>query len=182
MSKEAISKTDYKNFNISVYYDNRDANNPVVNKLNKGIVGYLPYFENLLKINVLGNLALNEETISLIESDKNYISLPVCLVDTENGYGLSICRTDCQKYGIIYNSKENLNIFHKTEDDDYLWAEGVFEKEIKLFSDYIEGRVYGYEITNDKTVVVDSCWGYIGANEKEVLEEAKKLIDNIYSV
>lgn len=181
MSKNPISKTNHKNFTVNIYYDNRDANNPVVNKLNKGIVGYLPYVENFLKINVLGNLALNEDAIKLIEESKDYVSLPVCLVETESGYGLSICRTDCQRYGIIYNLKENLNIFQNTEDDNYLWAEEVFTKEIKLFSDYVEGRVYGYEIINNKEVVIDSCWGYIGTNEKEVLEEAVKLIDNVYT-
>jgi hypothetical protein len=182
MSKKAISKTAHKNFNVNIYYDERNTNNPVFNKLNKGIVAYLPHVENLLKINVLGNLALNEDSISLIEASNDYVSLPICLVDTENGYGLSICRTDCPRYGLIYNWKENLKVFQNTEDDNYAWAEEFFEKEIKLFSNYIEGRVYGYEIINDKDVVVDSCWGYIGTNEKEVLEEAKKLIDNIYSV
>lgn len=181
MSKKPISRTEYKNYNISVYYDDRDTNNPVLSRLNRGVIGYLPYVENLLKIKIFGNLVIGENTIETIEQDNDYVSLPICLVETEYGYGLSVCRIDCQRYGIIYNSKENLDIFQKTEENDYSWAKNVFEKEVRLFSDYIEGRVYGYEITNEKDIVVDSCWGYIGVNDKELIEEAIKIIDKVYS-
>jgi hypothetical protein len=172
----------YKDYVINLYYDGRSCNNPIFSKSNSGIVGYLPYCENLINI-VPGNIALNSETIEKLESDENYVCLTVYLTQLDYGYGLSLNRTDSKKFGIIYNSKDVLNIINnkKDKDTEYNWAKNIFEKEIHLLSDFVEGRVYGYEIKNKDNITIDSCWGYIGVNKKEVVEEAESLIDRVYS-
>lgn len=64
-----------------------------------------------------------------------------------------------------------------TEDNSKL----AFEKEISLLSDFIEGRVYGYEIYDNKNTLIESCWGYIGTEENEIIKEAEEVIDKVYS-
>lgn len=169
MSKE-IEKTFYKNHNIKIYYDERDCNNPVLSDLNKGVVAHLPEFKNLFDFNI-GKLLTQEEMFA-IENSNDYTFLPIYILELENRYVLSTERTDGKRFGLIYNNKEN--IFCENPELD-------FKKEVKLFSDFIEGKVYGYEIYNSKDSLIDSCWGYIGVNKEEVLEEAQNLIDNIYS-
>lgn len=169
MSKE-IEKVLYKDHNIKIYYDERDCNNPVLSNLNKGIIAYLPEVKNLFNFNI--GIPLTEEEVNNIENSDEYIYLPIYILELEDRYVLSTKRTDGKKFGLIYNNKEN--IFCENPELD-------FEKEVKLFSNFIEGKVYGYEIYNSKDSLIDSCWGYIGANKEEVLEEAQNLIDNIYS-
>lgn len=174
-----INNIEYKNHYIKIYYDDKQSNNPVLSKLNKGIVGYLPYIENILKI-TLGNVILSEESIDLIQNGEDFISLPICLVELDDRYALTTNKINCSNlYGIIYNTKESLSCFYpeNTEDNSKL----SFEKEISLLSDFIEGRVYGYEIYDNKNTLIESCWGYIGTEENEIIKEAEEIIDKVYS-
>jgi len=34
--------------------------------------------------------------------------------------------------------------------------------EVDVFSDYVDGNVYGYEVTDPAGALLDSCWGYYG--------------------
>jgi hypothetical protein len=169
MSKE-IDKMVYKDHNIKIYYDERECNNPVLSNLNKGIIAYLPNIKKLFDFNI--GIPLTEDEMTAIENSDEYVSIPIYIIELENRYVLTTKRTDTKRFGLIYNDKEN--IFSKNPEVD-------FEKEVKLFSDFIEGKVYGYEIYNSKDSLIDSCWGYIGVSKEDVLEEAQKLINNIYS-
>lgn len=184
MSKEIktplqINSVEYKNHNIKIYYDDKSSNNPALSKLNKGIIVYLPYIENILKITP-GNMVLTEESIEKIQNNQEYISLPICLVEIDNRFALTTNKINCSSpYGIIYNTKENLLCYYPNDTENN--AKKVFEKEVNLLSDFIEGKVYGYEIYNDKNSLVESCWGYIGVEESEIIEEAEEIIDKVYS-
>ena len=57
--------------------------------------------------------------------------------------------------------------------------ERVFEQvegEIKVYNQYLDGDVYGYNIIDKEDKDVDSCWGYYG--QEECVNGAKLIIDN----
>lgn len=46
------------------------------------------------------------------------------------------------------------------------------EEEVKEYSSFIEGQVYGYEVLDENDETLDSCWGFVG-DIKYVKEEAE---------
>jgi hypothetical protein len=180
----------YKNHTIDIYYDSRPENNP---RKYQGNLGTIFYNSNKYE---LGDVkVLDWSVIEEFEKSESCVYLPVYAAVTIDGFVLStnpiggFC--EAGKCGIIYNTKQNLDIlknsFHKEKDDllgsfsDYDWAISIFKKEIRVFSDFLEGRVYGYEIKNRSGEVLDSCWGYIGIDIQEIYDEAKDIIDKCYA-
>ena len=191
----------YQQHTINIYYDNRQENNPREHD-NLGTILYsnnkTRHPAELTKFVVRwGDAVADWDEIEEIEKSDNCLCLPVYAAVTINGIVLSTNPIggfgESGKCGIIHNTKHNLglmkgsfNSFHKDSKSllssfsDYDWAISVFEKEIRVFSDFLEGRVYGYEIENTSGEVLDSCWGYIGVDIKEIYYEAKDIIDKCY--
>lgn len=75
---------------------------------------------------------------------------------------------DSGQCGFIFVTKEKLReeysikrIGKKTLEK----AKSVLESEIKTYSSYVNGEVYGFKITeqkNNETIDIDSCWGFFG--------------------
>lgn len=51
----------------------------------------------------------------------------------------------------------------------------VAEGEVKTYTQYLNGDVYGYEITDKDGENVESCWGFYGT--EECIKEAKSIVD-----
>ena len=84
---------------------------------------------------------------------------------------------DCSQVGYIYVSKEDIVKEYGCCDEDTMKkAELVLEGEIEVYSQYLEGEVYGYSLSKkDKCECcnhieyneIDSCWGFYGYNLEE---------------
>jgi len=191
----------YKQHVINIYYDNRVENNPREHD-NLGTIIYgdnEAYHELYERFrNNCSDGVSDWDYIEELEKSDSRVCLTVYGAVTKNGIVLSSNPiggfSESGKCGIIHSTKRNLDLmkgsYHSFQKDnksllssfsDYDWAISVFKKEIRVFSDFLEGRVYGYEIENTSGEVLDSCWGYIGVDTKEIYEEAKEIIDKCYS-
>lgn len=57
-------------------------------------------------------------------------------------------------------------------------AEKLLEGEIKIYDQYLQGNVYGYQIWDDEEEI-DSCWGFIGEDYyDEMVNECKSIVDS----
>lgn len=75
------------------------------------------------------------------------------------------CQWDSGIVGFIFVMKADLRA-------EYGWkritasrlnkAESVLSNEIAVYSDYIDGDTWGYEIVDEEDEVVESCWGFFG--------------------
>lgn len=41
------------------------------------------------------------------------------------------------------------------------------EGEVETLAQYLEGDIYGYQVTDDEGNIIDSCWGYYGREAAE---------------
>jgi hypothetical protein len=186
----------YKQHTVNIYYDNRPENNP----REHDNLGTILYGDNKAyhELCSWGDAVSDWDCIEELEKSDSCVYLTVYGAVTMNGIVLNTNPIGgfgkSGKCGIIHSTKRNLdlmkssfNSFHKDSKDllssfsDYDWAISIFKKEIRVFSDFLEGRVYGYEIENSSGEVLDSCWGYIGVDTKEIYHEAKEIIDKCYS-
>jgi len=189
-----MSVYSYKQHTVNIYYDNRPENNP---REHQGNLGTILYHSNKYGIGD-AKAHWHCSLIEGLEKSDRCVCLPIYAAVTINGIVLSTNPiggfAESGKCGIIHSTKFNLdlmkssfNSFRKDNKDllssfsDYDWAISIFKKEIRVLSDFLEGRVYGYEIENTSGEVLDSCWGYIGVDTKEIYEEAKEIIDKCYS-
>lgn len=72
--------------------------------------------------------------------------------------------------------------------------EKILEVEVEMYTQYVEGNVYGFEIVDEDDNHIDSCYGFYGSDHKESgmldyinhellglssLEELEQLIDTL---
>lgn len=172
MSPDAIKTVEYKGYSISIYQDDASESPREMDNLGK-----IALFHK-------GYSLPNEEGISIeqaqrIERDKKrYLSLPVygydhgMLTISTSPYS---CSWDSGKLGIIYVSREDAR-----KEYGRLYSKkalNLLNAEIKVYNQYLIGEVYGYKITDPSGNETDSCWGFYGDYEGELMCQAKSIID-----
>lgn len=120
--------------------------------------------------------------------ERSFIMLPVYKYE-HSGVMISTspfsCPWDSGQVGFIYVSISDVN---EEMGGDKELAKKQLETEIKAFSQYLEGDVYGfvveeYDEESDEWDEVDSCWGFYGSDVKEngmldhVSDEDKRLFE-----
>jgi hypothetical protein len=75
------------------------------------------------------------------------------------------CRWDSGQVGWIFVTKEKLRkefgvrrITKKIKEK----AREILAEEVNVYSDYIEGNVFGYILKDENGEELDSCWGFYG--------------------
>jgi len=117
------------------------------------------------------NEAVDEEILAVIE--QKFIILPLYLYDhsgiTMNTTGFS-CPWDSGQVGWIYVSKEKVRkeyevkrITKKIRDR----VIAVLKSEVKIYSQWLEGNVFGFVLKDAEDNEIDSCWGFYGDDWKE---------------
>ncbi|MCQ2232457.1 MAG: hypothetical protein MJZ30_11480 [Paludibacteraceae bacterium] len=182
---------EYKGYTINIYYD-ECAENPFANWDMLGIL-----YQNRRSASMCGKyLQLLKDfddgngNVDWNRLERDYIWLRVYCYE-HGGICLSCGREgnpfsdpwDSGLYGIIARRKDEIR-------DEYGWKRitkerkekilGYFESEIKVLSDYYEGNVFGYTITDpDGEETDDSCWGFYGSDHEEsgLLDQARCAID-----
>ncbi len=119
--------------------------------------------------------------------EKNVIFLPLTLYDHSGlsmRTGLSGWRWDSGQVGYIYVTKKKLEKefgWKKLTKKRIKKVEQILEKEVEIYSYYLEGAVYGYVIEDEDGNEIDdgSCWGFFGYDWEEngLLRDARGEID-----
>jgi hypothetical protein len=123
----------------------------------------------------LGDECVDKSEIDRIINDPQMIHLPVyayihsgvCL----NTTGFS-CPWDSGMSGIIAVSKEDIRRRYGVKRITAKLMEKVFNAlraEVEIYSAYINGDVFGFQVRDDNGDIVDSCYGFY--SEREALEE-----------
>ena len=107
------------------------------------------------------------------------VKLPVCILD-HSGLAISTGSFgdpwDSWQAGYIYVTAETLKAEYL--DHGYTMEKAIeaarecIQGEIETFDDYLRGNVYGYEITDESGVLLDSCWGYYGDSGLRDIKES----------
>jgi hypothetical protein len=88
--------------------------------------------------------------------DDNFIILPLYLYD-HSGLTMGICPFSC-----IFDSGQVGYIYCKKGEG----TEENLQAEVKTYSQYLEGDVYGF-VVEENDEVVDSCYGFYGSDPRE---------------
>lgn len=129
----------------------------------------------------LGDDRVSAEEIDEKMKDSSVIALPVYAYIhgsiTLNTSGFS-CHFDSGQSGCIYVSKEEVYRTFKIKRITAAQRQSIvkmLETEVKIYSQYLNGEVYGYRIFDDNDEEIDSCWGFYGLEAaKQEAEEAMK--------
>jgi hypothetical protein len=103
--------------------------------------------------------------------------LPVYLYDhsglTVNTTGFS-CPWDSGQVGWVWATKNEIQtIFGADQEPDPKQVNDYLRGTVKLLDDYLTGNVYGYQIEDREGNELDSCWGFYGDPDENVIPEAK---------
>ncbi|HPU41806.1 MAG TPA: hypothetical protein PKY26_05300 [Acetivibrio clariflavus] len=112
-----------------------------------------------------------EEVKRAIERDNDVaVILPVYMYD-HSGITLSTtpfsCPWDSGQVGWIYTTKQKLR---KEYDIKYVTkkikekAYKTLMEEVRIYSEYVEGNVFGYILKDESGRELDSCWGFYGTD------------------
>ncbi len=159
---EAIATYTKRNQKLEIFQD-EDPMSPRTNIDNLGTI--------ITKENnryTLGDIQVQDIDKELKEHDIGLI-LPVYMLD----HSVLLLSTrdfndkwDSGQCGFIFVTKEKIKKEYSAKRLGKKILEkvkSVLESEIKIYSSYVNGDVYGYKITeqkNNETIDIDSCWGF----------------------
>lgn len=133
---------------------------------------------------------LSAEEILEIVNRKDVLSLPLVLLD-HSGLWMKVGSSwnedpggwDTSKVGFIYVTYETLRKEYSVKritKNTLRRAESSLRSEVNMYSDYLEGSVYGYGVMDTDREVVNSCWGFYGTDGySEAVREGETFIDGI---
>jgi hypothetical protein len=130
---------------------------------------------------LLGDKGVDRDELDNAENDNDFIVLPVyayihsTVVLNTTSFS---CPWDSGQSGVIRVSKAKVL---KEFNWKYLSRpriekiKGYLKQEVETFSQYLQGEVYGFEVTDLQGNHIDSCWGFYDSPEA-VADEA--LLEN----
>jgi len=123
------------------------------------------------------------ELQKVIEDESPVVILPIYMYDhsgiTINTTGFS-CPWDSGQVGFIFASKKDVTKeFGEVTPEVVTKVKEILVAEVKEYSAFLEGNVYGFLVESADGKQVDSCWGFIGdPDESGLLEQAKDAVDS----
>ena len=194
---DLVHEETYKGYTIKIFNDD----NPTDPRWDDNL-GIMVCFHKRYSLGDKHNIDSGEfngwdEMEDYIRKNKNAILiLPLYMYGHS---GLSIKTTpfgdpwDSGKLGFIYTTekkiKEQLGVKEVTQETIDK-AEKILEAEVELYSQYVNGECYGYQIEGGprpegltsrvyEDGIADSCWGFFGYYDAEygALSEAKGCVD-----
>jgi len=116
----------------------------------------------------------SEDLEKQYENDSILCIKPLYLYD-HSGLSLSTtpfsCSFDSGQVGWVFITKSKAEMMGFIGYNDNK-LQAIIDSEVKVHDDYLNGRVFGYQVVFDGEVI-DSCWGFIGDAE-ECADEGKR--------
>ena len=194
-SQEAVLKAEFKNLKLEIFQDQETSESPREwDNLGSIVAFYKDY--NLQDENV--NLKLedfeswNDLYKYLKETLKAKVIIPLCILDHSGIFlkaGTSFLEDsqgwDTSRIGFIYVTEDKLKKEYSVKKINKAIikkAEACLYQEVKTYSLYIQGSVYGFNLSKKKTCKccknteyedLDSCWGFITEDFKSLKEDVK---------
>lgn len=99
------------------------------------------------------------------------IAVPYYYADYGSGRAQIYESTTCGA-GFIGTTHTRVDELSGTDEATHAqeWIENALRAELKTWSDYVEGNVYGYVVRSSEGKILDSCWGFYPDEEGDVLE------------
>lgn len=126
---------------------------------------------------------LNARQLLRICERKDVVALPIFMLD-HSGLALRTTRFDCPwdsgQVGFIYVTKADAREYFgwKRVSAKRIGAiKGGLLSEVSTYNLFLSGEVYGYEVTDAKGDVIDSCWDFITDDTASVIQQATDFID-----
>lgn len=175
---------DYKNYIIEIEQDTFPMN-PLENYSMFGNITYNPRSRYML-----GDTPMDGEKVDRIARSRDYITIPV-FAYVHSGATVKVgesnpftCPWDSGQSGIVFisraDARKELGIKRITKKQEERIKE-YLTGTVETFNQYITGEVYCYKIKDAEGNIIDSCWGYYGDPEKNLLiDDAKRIIDLYY--
>jgi hypothetical protein len=125
-----------------------------------------------------------------IVARKDVLALPLALLD-HSGLWMKVGYRwaedpggwDSSRVGFIYVTYEELRKEYGVKNVTkrvLIKAENTLRAEVEVYSSYLEGSVYGYEVVDKDGESIDSCWGYYGTEGyKEAFHQAMAIVDSL---
>jgi hypothetical protein len=148
-----------------IYYDT-DCNNP----RNDENLFNMVFFHKNKSIGDNHDFDCPEDYETFEKENKDIVSLPVYAYQ-HGGISLSLspfsCPWDSGKIGYIYITKDKIS----ENNIDLANLLKYASSELEVYSQWLNGEVYGYKIFSGSGEELDSCWGFIGDWETSGLME-----------
>ena len=165
-----IETIEYNGYTIKIYLDSSVDSPRTWDDFGKMSLFHKKYkFPNELNMTM--------EECKRLESNKDWLVLPVYMLD-HSGVALSTepfdDPWDSGRVGIIAVEKSEMSKYFLSEKQ----AIENLKSEVKTYSQYLNGEVYGYVIEGAEDEELDSCWNFIGFDS--AVEAAKIDIDTYY--
>ncbi|MHB1601192.1 MAG: hypothetical protein ACYCSB_01320 [bacterium] len=77
---------------------------------------------------------------------------------------------DAGQLGFVYTTAEKIKKMGTPENK----IDAVIEEEIKVYGDYLNGDVYGYQIEDERGNEIESCYGFYGDEGIETIKSEFK--------
>jgi hypothetical protein len=113
----------------------------------------------------LGDQRATKERIAEVLEDSSLIALPIHVVENEQGLTFNVDNNvsieNCN--AVIYVSKDNARqAFNAQRLGKHVLKRicDAMRAEISVFSSYLAGQSFGYQILNESKEIVDSCYGF----------------------
>lgn len=146
-------------------------------------LGTMAFFHK--RYNLGDDTGLSIEDAKEIENSKDYISLPVFMLDhggidisSKTTYSEYYMGMDSGQLGVIFVSKdavrEAFNVKRITKNLEKKVI-NILHGEVETYNQFVTGDVYCYEILDESGDIVDSCGGIFGYNNCK--EEIESLIE-----
>lgn len=187
---ETVHTETYKGFKIEIIQNN-DAENPFKEWDDlPDIVGWHRSYNFNTR---LGDERLTPKEFMEEAKREGYVVFPLYMYD-HSGLAFSLgvfgCPWDSGQLGFMFWTKEKL------QDTGFVACGDILPKEVNgkplkeyltestqnavnLLNDYVQGNVYGFQVSKPSGEEVDSCWGFYGDYDQKggPLEEARRIAD-----
>jgi len=186
---ELYRQTQYRGFNIDIYYDPDPESPREWDNLGTIYTAHRRYrpekeFDDHFDIEEVFADRIGNFSAAF---NRAYIALPIYMYD-HSGVTISTspfsCHWDSGFFGIVAVSLDKVRKeygWKKITSSRRKKIEGYLLGEVQLLDNYYTGEVYGFRVVSveDHTEEIDSCWGYYGSDGLEQIESECKDIINL---
>jgi len=125
------------------------------------------------------------DAIKAMQACDDIICLPLFMYD-HSGIALSIeplnDAWDSGQVGVAFVTRENaLKEFNEKRMNEKIRQKAIelIKSEVKTYSEWASGSVFGYVVEDKEGNEIDSCWGFYGMDEFDnMIEQGREAIDN----